>query len=371
MGGAGEINAEGTRSIHRASADAPEVPTLAERLITSFRLPYTLGCIVLGFGVFGLFDIFLVHYSSTATIAQALALTFTPQNLAQGLLIAYAFYAPRYMRNKLLETKSSLSALLPDGEDGFRRAFAGISSMRHQTVTWGLFLVALLVALNAGAIAGGPSNIVFNFDSRFSPLEFAATVFDIVSLAAVTLALSSVVWTYFGISRGIRRFGSAALQLQPYYEDAFLGLKPVGSLALSLATVYFGFIALFLVAVVSGGGTPAPAEIVGVGGFLFGLIVLGILFFFVPLTNLHQRMMGEKRAARSALNPKLRTILQDLHGAGPADSSQTLRTDLMDRKVSGMAVWPYDVGILGRLSVIAASVTAILVSRIIALIFHI
>src|SRR3981081_1175128 len=59
MGGAGEINAEGTRPIHRASADGPEVTTLAERLITSFRLPYTLGCIVLGFGVFGLFDIFL------------------------------------------------------------------------------------------------------------------------------------------------------------------------------------------------------------------------------------------------------------------------------------------------------------------------
>jgi len=36
-----------------------------------------------------------------------------------------------------------------------------------------------------------------------------------------------------------------------------------------------------------------------------------------------------------------------------------------------MALWPYDVGILGRLSVIAASVTAILISRIIALVFHI
>ena len=36
-----------------------------------------------------------------------------------------------------------------------------------------------------------------------------------------------------------------------------------------------------------------------------------------------------------------------------------------------MATWPFDVGIVGRLSVIAISVTAILISRIIALILHI
>jgi len=34
-------------------------------------------------------------------------------------------------------------------------------------------------------------------------------------------------------------------------------------------------------------------------------------------------------------------------------------------------VWPYDVGILGRLSAITLSVVAILISRIIATIFHI
>jgi hypothetical protein len=47
------------------------------------------------------------------------------------------------------------------------------------------------------------------------------------------------------------------------------------------------------------------------------------------------------------------------------------RLDMMDRRVSSMAVWPFDVGILGRLSAIALSVIAILISRIVALIFHI
>jgi len=371
MGGEGEINTAGTRPIDRVSAEAPEMPTLAERLITASRLPYALGCVILGLGVFGLFNAFLAEFAKSASLGDAVAVAFAPQNVAQSLLVAYAFYSPRYMRMKLLETKASLSSLVPDGAEGFRRIFGGISSVRPQAVTWGLFLVALLVSVNAGVFTGGPSNISLAFDSAFAPLEFVATVLDIVSLAAVTLALSSVVWTYFGIARGIRRFGSASLQLRPYYEDAFLGLRPMGSLALSLATVYFGFITLLLLSAVTGGSNPSPAEIVGVGGFIAGLIVLGVLFFFVPLTRLHERMLTEKRDAKSALTPKLRAILQDVQSAGVVDSSHILRTDLMDRKVADMAVWPYDIGILGRLSVIAASVTAILISRIIALVFHI
>src|SRR5205807_7777462 len=111
-------------------------------------------------------------------------------------------------------------------------------------------------ALNVAIVFGGSSTFRFNTSGPFSLLEFLATIVDIVSLAVVTLALSSVVWTYWSISKGMRRFSEAPLELRPYYEDPFLGLKPVGSLALSLATVYFGFIALFLLAVLTSPSTP-------------------------------------------------------------------------------------------------------------------
>jgi hypothetical protein len=350
----------------------PGSPTLAERFIVAFHLPYVLGCILVGFVLFGILNTVLSKYVETADLWQAVIVALSPQSLVESALFAYSFYVPRYMRTKLLESGRSLPALMPEREEGFRKTFRGISAVRPQVATWIVFLAALLLALSVPVAFGGTSPFRFNTDSTFSLLEFLATIVDVVSLAVISLALSSVVWTYWSISKGMLRFSSAPLELRPYYEDAFLGLRPVGSLALSLATVYFGFIALFLLSLLTSSSTPSIGDLVGVGGFLFGLILLGLFLFFLPLTKLHGRMIAEKRSARAALNPRLRTLFQESSpNPGSDDAAHVLRLDLMDRKVAAMALWPYDIGILGRLSVIAASVTAILISRIIALVFHI
>ena len=353
------------------TADGPESLTLAERFIVAFRLPYGVGCILVGFGLFGILNTVLSNDVETGDLRQSVVAAFSLQNLATSALFAYSFYAPRYMRTKLLEAGRSLPALMPKNDAGFRTTFRGVASVRPQVATWIVFLAALLLALNVAVAFGGSSTFRFNIGGSFSLLEFLATIVDIVSLAVVTLALSSVVWTYWSISTGMRRFSGAPLELRPYYEDPFLGLRPVGSLALSLATVYFGFIALFLLSLLTSASTPTIGDLVGVGGFLFALISLGVLLFFVPLTKLHRRMMAEQRTARAALNPQLRMLFQESPNRSSGDVEHVLRVDLMDRKVASMALWPYDVGILGRLSVIAVSVTAILISRIIALVFHI
>ena len=345
--------------------------TLAERFIAAFRLPYALGCVLIGFGLFGTFNTLLSKFVQTSDLRQAIVAPFLPQNLAQSVLIAYAFYAPRYMRTKLLAAERSLPPFLPENERGFQEVFARVSSSRPQVFAWILFLVALLLAVSVSAFFGAPSTIVLNLDPG-SLLDLFAGILDVVSLAVVTLALSSVVWTYWSISTGIRRLSSAPLALRPYYEDAFLGLKPIGYLALSMASVYFGFIALLVIAVLTSPSTPTIGDILGVGGFLFGLILLGVLLFFLPLNATHGRMIAEKRAERIRISPMLGTLFQDpTKLSSNTDSGHVLRLDMMDRKVSAMATWPFDVGIVGRLSVIAISVTAILISRIIALILHI
>jgi hypothetical protein len=347
--------------------------TLAERFVAAFRLPYAVACILIGFVLVGIPNSILSWYLQTSDLRQAVLTAFSTNSLLQYSLIAYAFYAPHYMRTRLLDAARSLSAVLPDREEGFRRAFAGISSVRPQVVTWLLFLFALLVAVNAAALLGtGESTIIVNVGGSFSVVEFVGTIYDVIAIALSTLALSSVVWTYWSTSVGIHRLGSAPLQLRPYYEDAFLGLKPVGSLALTLATGYFSFIALLLLVLATSPTVPSVGDILGVGGFLFGLILLGVLLFFVPLNRLHRRMVTEKQIQKAGLAPKLRALFQE---SGEVDSdpnfSKVFRLDMMDRKISSMATWPFDIGILGRLSVIALSVTAILISRIIALIFHI
>jgi len=356
----------------RRPANGPEAMTLAERFIARLRLPYVLGCLLVGFGLLGIPNTILSEYTKTSDLRPAVLAAFSTSDLLEYGLIAYAFYAPRYMRTKLLEAGHSLAAVMPDREDGFRRTFAGIASTRPQVVTWLLFLVALLVAVNVPAFFGGPSTIVVNVGGGFSLVEFVATMYDVIAIALSTLALSSVVWTHWSTSAGIHRLGSAPLELRPYYEDPFLGLKPVGSLALSLATGYFGFIGLLLLVLATSSTLPTALDIAGVGGFLFGLILLGVLLFFVPLNRLHRRMVAEKHVEKARLGPKLRTLFQDSSEAETdPDLGEMFRLDMMDRKISSMAIWPFDIGIIGRLSVIALSVTAILISRIVALIFHI
>src|SRR2546422_697990 len=269
----------GARSPAPTSAPGPETPTLAERLIAAFHLPYAAGCALVGLVLFGVLDVWLTAYAATLDLSRAVATALNPASVLTALLVAYA---------------------------------------------------------------------------------------------VATLGLSSVVWPYWSISRGIHRFGGAALALRPYFEDAFLGLKPVGSLALSVASAYFGFIALFLFILAASPTSPTLGDIVGVGGFLSGLIVLGVLLFFLPLRRLHHRMIREKHREVGGLREKLAPVFQEPVQAGPLrDIGHLFRLDMMDRKVSSMALWPFDLRVLGRLSVIALSVTAILISAIVGLLLRI
>jgi len=346
--------------------------TLAERFIVAFRLPYPVGCVVVGFFLFGFLDPVFSRFVSTGDLSGAIGAAISLPNLSVDVLVAYSFYAVRYMRQKLVQAGRSLSALLPTGEVEHNRIFARVAAPKPQIATWTVFLATLLMAVNTPAILGtGSSTIVFNAGPS-SALEVIAALYDIASIAVLTLALSSVVWAFASISLGIHRFGGASLRLRPYYEDPFLGLKPVGSLAFSLAIAYFGFIGLFLLGVLSSTTTPETADLIGVGGFLSGLIVLGLVLFFLPLNRLHRRMSEQKQIERSWLREKIVPIFQEpVQGNPGADIGHMFRLDMMERKVTAMANWPFDMRILGKLSVIALSLTAILLSRIIALILKI
>ena len=351
-------------------SSGPRSATLAERFILAFRLPYVLGCVLVGVVLFGIVDAVLQAYSATSNVDRTFAYVFAPPNVAVYLLVAYSFYASRYMRERLEQV--GLAPFLPDGEAGYARIFGSVSAKRPQVVTWALFLVTLLLATNASAFSGGgPGTFVFNAGPG-SALEFISGIYSLVSYAVATLGLSSVLWTYSTISRGIHRFGGAPLTLRPYFEDAFLGLKPVGSLALSLASAYFGFIGFIVLTLLVSPVSPSVVDIISVGGFVAGLIVLGLVMFFLSLNTLHRRMLAEKHAERARLREKLSPVLQEpAHPMAPREIGHLFRLDMQDRKVASMATWPFDVGIIGRLSVIAFSVTAILISRVLSLVLKI
>lgn len=342
--------------------------TLAERFIGWFHLPYALGAVLIGGVWFGFLSSFVSLYASTGD-ARAALLAMVPVPVLIDVLTVWAFYVPRFMRRKVEQAGATLARLHPDGEPGYRSCFARMAATRPQLVTWVLFLGVLLLALSVPALMGtGRAPIEVDGGPDPTGLGDVAGLFSLVSFAVITLALSSVVWSYWSASMGIRRFGNAVLQLRPYYEDRFLGLRPVGALSLSLAVAYFTFIGLFLATLVASPTAPAVADLVGMGSLLVGLVLLGLSLFFLPMRTLHERMTLEKERARARLAEELAPWFRDpAAGDPPGDVREILRVDLMERKVSAMAMWPFDTGILGRLSVIALSVTAILISRIVAL----
>ena len=346
--------------------------TLAERFILAFHLPYEVGCILAGVVLFGILTTVLSTYAATSDTSVAIRTALSPASLSLDFLVAYSFYVPHYMRNRLVEAGTSLSTLLPDRVEGYRRIFGRLGSLKPQLITWPLFLAVLLVAANASAIMGGGASTITVRGGPGRAFEFFAAIYDVASLAVATLGLSSVLWAYWSISRGIHRLGGIPLELRPYYEDAFLGLKPVGSLALSLATAYFVFIGLFGVGLAVSPRTPEIGDIIGLGGFLSGLILLGLALFFLPLRRLHNQMILRKQAEVGRLREKLGPVFQEPANPGFSEEiGHLFRLDMMDRKVSSMATWPFDIRILGKLSVIALSVTAILISRIVALVLKI
>ena len=133
------------------------MPTLAERFVGAFRLPYPIGCLFVGFFLFGIVDVALGAFVQTSNLSTTVAKTLAPASLLTDLLVAYSFYAPRYMRRKLVETGRALSSLLPDRDGEFRRIFAEVASPRPQVIAWVLFLVVKLMNRLMRAEAAKPA----------------------------------------------------------------------------------------------------------------------------------------------------------------------------------------------------------------------
>jgi len=345
----------------------PERPTLAERFILLFHLPYLLGCFLVGFILWGILDVVLDLYLRTLNLGQAVAQAFAPITFLGGALFVYVYYAPHWMRRRVLETEPHLSALLPGGKGEFRNLFRGIGGRRQQVAAWVIFYVLILVffSILPPFLAGPVGQPVAMPEDPL--VELLAQIRGLVFVGVVALALSSLVWVYLGTLRGIARIEAATLKLRSCYEDRMLGLRPMGSLALSMAAAYFGFLAFFLLVLAVWLDPSSRAAALGFG-FVGGLILLGVLMFFWPLVKLHRRMLQQKTTEHEQLGRIFDQMVSnpnELDSIG--DLARLFRTDVMRREVARVATWPFDTGILGRLSIIVLSVTAAVITQYIVL----
>ncbi len=325
------------------------------------HLPYLVGCVfvILLFslvGIGGAQTIYLRTFDFAKFVAEWL-----PQTPAAAagftafyLLFFWLLYSPHYMRKKLLRAEAPISALLSNGEEDFHKLFGRLSALKPQLIVWISLLISIFAVI--AIVAGG-----------FPLPQSIELVLFLTFANIILLGFASLVWSYFISLWGIHKMGGASLKLRPYYKDRLLGLKPVGSLALSLVMAYFAFIGIWFIQTTIGLSTPLPL----VAYAIFSALILpGLLMFILPLRKFHQRMLQQKKLERDRLEERLDQIYQNPSETNsPSDLSQLFFSlsisDTMKKEISAIASWPYDIQIIGRVIGITLSVLAIIIAQLV------
>ena len=328
----------------------PEKPTLIERVVNFIPGPFFIKCLLF-WTVFGTPGLLVSRYVDTLSIDKTLTIfrQVTVQDvfvfsLANFLIPLYACYGTRYMRMKILDTIPKLEPLTEDGKTALTKLFASVSRFWPALVLAGVFGAVSFVSL-----PGQTSHAV----------GYASAVIKVVGFCFIMLSYGTFVWMYASSIRGLYRLGKERLRFVSYFADPHLGMKPLGSLSLSFAWVYFVGIMLTFFSV-----NPLPLPILIV---VLALIVLGIILFFSPVYTVHQKMAYEKHFVEKALRYRLSRIMKSLDHI--EESSDEI-TDLfmfqaLEQKVCLMSEWPFDARTLSWFSAIVLTVFGTEVTRLI------
>ncbi len=273
-------------------------------------------------------------------------------------LIFYQLYMIRYMRLKLVTTESVLMPLSPQGEETLHKAFGRVSNTRPIV----LMTVAPLIVV-----------LVVSFPGLQRSQGLSYTLYTVASYVMFSLTIGPFIWVYIASLWGLHTFGKEPLKLKPLHEDPMLGVRPTGSLSLSLVSVFFGGTIVSTVAQII---SPSPSYIPTSIWFT----VLGAAMFFLPLNSIHRRMQQEKQREQASVRSQFNALTDasnNPHLDGPESVLIPLKTlvtfevlKLNERRVSAMPTWPFDTRILSRFAAIILSVITIILARIITITLH-
>jgi len=325
-----------------------EKPTIIEKAVKVLPCPYFVKCLIFWI-IFGTPGMVLTRYLDTFDISKATALfeNLTPQDviifsMANLVLPLYAFYGTGYMRKKIVEALPQLKLVTNDGAESLERVFGSISRSAPALVLAILFAVV--------SIASFPGQVTHI-------LGILSLVVKVVGFTFAMLAYGTFVWMYVSSIRGLHRFGKQYLTFVPFYEDSHLGTKALGSVSLSFAWVYFVGTGLVFFS-----SAPVPSVLLLA---LIGLILLGVILFFLPLHVVHDKMTKEKHAAEKLLRKKLSRIVSTLESKDENSSeiSDLLMFQILEKKASKVSEWPFDVSTLSWFSAIVITIIGTIITR--------
>ena len=340
---------------------------MLERILSKVRLNFRAGAIIV-FLLIGPLGSFLYLYFVSFDAGYALYGTFgleagVPANFysvaSNSLWYGFLLFVPfsiRHLRMKLGKVEPTLASLSPDGETTIRSLFSPASSATFQ-----LAIAAVFMTIYASSVP-----------QLLSSGEFTTLSGSVYLLRSIlrSLVFGSVLGLYCGALWGLYRLGKRDLRLKPFKQDRYLGLREVGSLSFTFASVYFGGLGIFTIHAVLGGMT-GELSIVNLL-FMMSLPLLGVMLFFAPLVSTHQRMVEAKEGETATLVELSGRILSRVPKGGEDDTvryTELLALEALERKASAIPTWPFGTQMLGKLTTIMLSVTAIVIARIIQIAF--
>lgn len=340
--------------------------TLFERFVTIIPLPYTASCILLTLGL-GIPGYLLTRYLDSYNLAQTFSVAGTVTGsesywraivfywtIAYGVFMFYLFYFVKYFRRQLVKARTELSPLLIGGEEAFDKDFRIVSSR--------------IGALATTAIIG----------AFFAPSAYRMILFSLGGFSAAYVVLSQVIlyfaggtgiWLFFSSIWSLRKLAEESMKLKPSWEDTLFGLGSIGSISLALVLVYFGAVMLRGLGMLASGVEYTP--MIGNVAFELILMVFGLITFLLTINVFHRKMVEQKESEKSKLLEE-RRIMQ-ISSVGNKTKTEKnsncvqrlMLIDLLEKRLDRIRTWPFDTGVLGRMSTILLSATAIMIARII------
>ena len=354
-----------------------------ERLIGALPVPYTVSAALFATllgppGTVGLGLVATQTWSATvelyfggqppgATWQQVVAV------IAWWVTYYVLFQAVRWERLAVARERASLQGVTPPD-------YHPVFLTKNLTAFWPAAFLAVILGVVSWPFIGAVISGLEGGQHQGIRLIWLAQ--NSVRLGLFFMALGTLLWLSLAVLVGLTELGNQELQLRPLEEDGLLGLRAAGSMALVVASTYFGVASLLAAQLVLAPAIPA------FGATLAVSLAFGITLFFAPLWEFHRKMKAAKDRRQADVRSRLlRLAFPAQSGPGHGEDQHEIRqveglvgvresldraTEVLTleaarRELDGSSTWPFDLTILRRLGAVMLPILVALLTELVRL----
>jgi len=294
-----------------------------------------------------------------------IASLYDPELLSLVALMLIALPVPVYVRKRMESLETHALSMVED-PDAAGDKIRLLSSLKPVLILaagiWSTFVLPYFLLPGLELVASSLAALIVGLTLLLLPYTLLVWVF------------ATALWALGYSLLGVYKIGKLPMILRPFTIDKTLGLRPFASTCLRLTSVYYLLLLPTLISDLFLTGEPLPQTFVLIRDL--GLVFLGLLLFLLPLLSLHEKLLRTKKEKLAWINSRYSRIVQKIESEGdrPLDTGlqgELLSIDKIQRDIQTIRSWPFDMSSLTKLVTILLSLTAILLSRIIATILSI